>query len=309
MGEAWFMSFDRKMYTDALSNSVEKLDPEMVNRMFDDIIAGPPCFGQLDEWQNWYHYFLPRLIPMSFKQPGISYVAEWLASATFSQHPAGLQSELLRGFRADVLATLGNVLMAPVIWEDGKLKWEGGLFNESGRHGESWWYLDTTSRPIAAMLFFCVKYLRPDQIGPWFRSAINIDCPLWRSQLIVWLTGAKHLLSGAVTQPSQLCDAETRVEWMWSHVFSGNYTGDFSNESTLVDKGSKSHASGPKAGVTSRCDIPFIPPVNITEFGACYEEVLPKKVREEFAEQVMEVPLLQKEMGAIAAEFIELKLS
>jgi|GEM_PF-1707473 len=306
MGEAWFMSNERRMYTEALQITFEYLDHTITNRMFDEIITGPPCFGQLDEWQRWFHYFLPNLIPLAFKKPGTSYIAEWLASAIFSQLPEGLEDGPYRGFRDDVLATLGQVLMAPDIWQDGHLKWQGGLFKEGGRYGDSSWYLDQTSPPISALLFFCVKYLRPSQIEPWFRSAINIDCPLWRSQLIVWLTGARRILTGEITQPKDFGDLESRVQWEWSHVHSGNYSGNFPPPALIMNARGKNITDQRNCDEEQLSNISFIPKVNLLAFRSCLNAQLPKSAREALAYQVMDVPLLEKEMGVIATEFVDM---
>jgi hypothetical protein len=308
MGEAWFMSAERKIYSDALLTPVEQIDLEAANRMFDEIATGPPCFGQRDEWREWFHFLLPNFIPKAFKQPRTSFVAEWLASAMFSQHPEGLEARFYRGFHADVFATVGNILMANDIWEDGQLKWQGGLFRESTRYGERWWYLNEVSPPISAMLFFCMKYLRPNQIEPWFRSAIDIDCPLWRSQLMVWLTGAKPLLIGEITQPKDLGELEPRVQWEWSHVFSGNYTGDFSGVPQLVDARGKLVEANGEDSVKQNRGVPFIPEVNLVAFHECVKKYMPKNIRERMAYQVLDVPLLEKELGEIAAEFVALEL-
>ncbi|MEO8384956.1 MAG: hypothetical protein ABI583_06935 [Betaproteobacteria bacterium] len=310
MGEAWFMSGERKMYTGAIGVPFEKLEPEVVGKMFDEIVTGPPCFGQLDEWRNWFHYLLPNLIPKALKQPSLVYVAEWLVGAAFSQHPDGLEDYPYRGFRSDVLATLGHVVMSPEIWDDGKLKWEGGLFHESRKYSEVWWYFDRTSPPVSAMLFFCLKYLRPNQIEPWLRSAIEIDCPLWRSQLIVWLTGAQRMLSGEISQPNEFGELEWSVNWEWSHVISGNYSGDFSKEpAVLLDAGCKPIASAASDISNASRHAPFIPEINLLEFRKCFKKLMPRDVRELLSAQTTALPLLKREMGNIPVAFEELELS
>lgn len=307
MGEAWFMSDDRKMYPDALEKPFDELDPEMLSCMFDEIVTGSPCFGQLPEWRDWFHYLMPRLVPLALQMPSLSYVAEWLASATFSQHPNGLEGEMHAGFRNDMLVTLGRVLMSSEIWEGYKLKWQGGLFQESQRYAARSWYLDQASPPISALLFFCLKYLRPDEIAPWFRSVLNIGCPLWRSQLIVWLTGARPLLLGEILQPKALENTEPSVVWEWSYIYSGNYSGDFSNPLSIVTSKQTKTGDGAK---TSRkdWDIPFIPQANLQAFRDCFYSWLPRGVRSELSEQVLQVPLLSVEMGHIALQFVDFEL-
>ena len=309
MGEPWFMSSERRMYTEALDNPVTQLDLDVVREMFDGIVTGPPCFGQMKEWQEWFHYLLPNMLPMAFQQPTLAYVAEWLAGGMFSQHPDGIRDDFYRGFRADIFGTLGRVLMMSDIWEEGRLKWQGGLFSQSKRYGETWWYLDETAPPVSAMLFFNLKYLQPNQIEPWFLSVIDIECPLWRAQLIVWFTGARRLLMGEITQPKEFGERESRVKWEWDHVLSGNYTGRFLEVPSLVN------ARGEAIAQASLCDsevahrVAFIPKVNLVAFRELYKSSLRRSVRKDWDSQISRVPLLVREMGAIAKEFVELELT
>jgi hypothetical protein len=281
MGEAWFMGASREMYSEALTVPAEDLDNDVVDRMFEAIVGGPPCFGQLEEWRDWFHYLLPRLVPLALRQRTFSYIAEWLAGGTFSQHPDGLEDGSCRGFRGDVLATLGHVLMSQQIWDNGRLKWNGGLFSESRRYEMRSWYLDRVSPPISVMLFFCLKYLRPRQIEAWWASVIHIDCPLWRAQLMVWLTGAQPIITGIISQPSQFDEPDCPVQWEWSHALSGQY---------------------PEG------EVPFIPLVNLHAFESAVKLLLPTQVRTDLVSQVLDVPLLKSEMGWIAEGFVDLDL-
>ena len=302
------MSSERRMYTEALDNPVAQLDLNVVREMFDGIVTGLPCFGQMKEWQEWFHYLLPNLLPMAFQQPSLAYVTEWLAAGMFSQHPEGIREDFYRGFGADILATLGNVLMAPDIWDEGRLKWQGGLFSQSRRNGEPWWYLDETSPPISAMLFFSLKYLQPKQLEQWFHSAIDIECSLWRSQLIVWLTGARRLLIGEITQPKEFGELEWRIRWEWDHVLSGNYSGISSEVAALVNARGKAISKQFPYDVETARRVAFIPNVNLVAFREFYKSYLPRFVRKEWHNQISNVPMLVREMGSIAVEFVNLEL-
>jgi hypothetical protein len=109
---------------------------------------------------------------------------------------------------------------------------------------------------------------------------------LWRAQVIVWLTGSRALLVGEVSQPHQLGETNSPVQWNWSHVYLGNYTGEYDNVHS----------------------IPFIPEVNLAAFREAARKILPSHVRQELKAAALSVPLIAEEMGHLAEQFIDLDL-
>jgi hypothetical protein len=111
-------------------------------------------------------------------------------------------------------------------WPDGALHATKCLGKYRSVNGTMGWY--DADGLLSASLFFCLKYLSEDEVGPWFESLIAIPNPYWTVQILVWLIGAHPMLTGAVGQPSEFPEeGPYRIGWDWSHTLSGNYTGNF----------------------------------------------------------------------------------
>jgi len=147
------------------------------------------------------------------------YLLENLITAFMSQYPDGLAREPYRGFRADVLNTLGRTMMDPACWAGDRIV-VGRLLQRCVWPNGLWHWFDA-SRDITTSAFFCLKYLSAEEIAPWTRSALAIPCPHWRAQMLVWMVGAHGVLSGEVRQPTQFDDIQPRIRWDWSHCLDG----------------------------------------------------------------------------------------
>ncbi len=223
MGEAWFMSAERRIYPELLGD-LQAIPVERLQDTLYEIAVGTHSFGPQKEWQSWFRYLLPRLIPRSH-ETHIDALLDTLITAFFTQHPKGLDEEPYPGFRADALLTLGRCLMDHVCWPDGDLD-VGMCLNKSYFKPTGLWWWDQASEKLSASLFFCLKYLRPAQIGPWMDSVLGISSPYWRAQVMIWLLGAHGVLTGAVKQPSEFSyDDYPRIDWAVSYCLSGEYTG------------------------------------------------------------------------------------
>ena len=223
MGEAWFMGETRKMYPE-LAGDLSKLSPMFLQDPLTDIISGNCSFGRMEEWTDWYHYLLPRLIPRSherFCDP----LLEYLLCGFFVLYPDGIKDEPYRYFRKDVLATLGSCMMDTECWDKGQVR-VGSLLHRSNANPNRIWCWWDASGDFSASAFFCAKYLTPDEIEPWLKSMLSIRSAHWNAQVIVWLLGAHGMFMGKQTQPSELEFADRPcVDWEWSHVLEGDYSG------------------------------------------------------------------------------------
>lgn len=222
MGEAWFMSPERILYTDLLGD-IASLVSDQIERPLEEIVSGLTCFGPYPEWQEWFDYLLPRVISRQLRVI-VHDPVERLITAFMARHPDPGASPPYEVFLDDALATLGQYMMSPQRWSEGKfdaaitvnkVEWPSGLFG--------WFNCDGL---LSASLFFCLKYLPAEKISDWFTSLLDIPNPYWKAQIIVWLVGAHPILVGAINQPSQFpeqgpCD----ISWDWSHALSGNYSG------------------------------------------------------------------------------------
>ena len=224
MGEAWFLAPKREMYPDLLGD-LDDLNDDQIYRPLQQIASGPSCFGQLDEWTDWYHYLLPRVMRRDWGST-LHHPMEVVISGFMGQHPENGQRFPYPEFGADALCTLGRCIMSPVCWPDGLLDASNCLMKFRRADGTVGWY--DADGLLSASLFFCLKYLPETEVGPWFGSVIAIPNPYWRAQIIVWLIGANPILTDAISQPDKFAETgPNRVGWDWSYALHGNYTGNF----------------------------------------------------------------------------------
>lgn len=228
MGEAWFMSEQRVTFP-LLLGELDALPNRKIRRPLEEIASGPCSFGQLDEWTQWFHYLLPRLIP---RVHGAWSLVGVLVTGFMAQHPDGLGNPSYPEFATDALLTLGRCVMAPICWPDGALDIETCLGKHRIADGRRLW-LDA-SEALSSSLFFCAKYLPSEAVQPWFASTLAIADPRWTAQMMVWLVGAHPILTGEVTQPADLAiDHPFNVGWDSHHALSGNYSGDLGRDAPL----------------------------------------------------------------------------
>jgi hypothetical protein len=127
-------------------------------------------------------------------------------------------------FRIDALDSLGRAIMAPHYWRAGPIDTVNGRDPGPGPGGPAGW--TRTGNLVSASLFFCAKYLRPTEVGAWFRAVVAIPDRYWRVRIIAWLTGAHPILTGAIAQPAAFPEASAfDVAWGWSHAIKGGAAG------------------------------------------------------------------------------------
>jgi hypothetical protein len=231
MGEAWFMGEHRRMF-DHLLGDPTSLSAEDLRKPLEEIASGTAAFGPLDEWTDWYHYLLAQLIPRSH-DTYIEALLEILITGFLTQHPGGPGNEPYVGFFADALDTLGRCLMDAACWPDGDIDVETCLNPRA--LGESWRWSQASGK-LSSSMFFCLKYLAPEQIAPWLKSVLSITNIYWRAELIAWFVGAHGLLDGPIRQVSELQETATpEIAWDSSSCLKGNYTGDYSGKAKICD--------------------------------------------------------------------------
>jgi hypothetical protein len=219
MGEAWFMGDKRKMYPELRGDlaAIKAADMQSVIR---EIYSGTTSFGQRPEWDEWYHYLLPRLI-QRHREAWVDSLLEYLIGAFFALHPEALDDTPYRGFRHDCFETLGLCIMDPACWQEGRIR-IGTFLHRGNNNPAKYWGWDKVSGDFSASAFFCAKYLHPQQIEQWLRSMLEISDPHWAAQVMVWLAGAHTVFTGEVLQPADF-RSRPNIEWGWSHSIRGNY--------------------------------------------------------------------------------------
>lgn len=272
MGEAWFMGDMRRMYPQ-LRGDLDALPDDDIERAFVEIATGSSSFGPFEEWIAWFHYLLPRLVEREWK-PTYYQPAEVLITAFMAQHPASDGSLPYPGFRNDALVTLGRYIMSPRFWPDGELDVANCLSKVTWPSGIVGWF--KAGNLLSASLFFCTKYLARSDVETWFRSVIAIPNRYWQVQIMTWLVGAHPILTGEIGQPSDFSeDASFSIEWDWSHILDGHYSGSY----------------GPPLHL-----IPFLPAEN--------RETIVQIARGMEVEEFLEDVWTDAEMSAVASEAV-----
>ena len=232
MGEAWFIGDVRKTFPELMGN-LDALDDEQFTTPLWELSSGPGCFGPREEWTDWYHFLLPRLVERNWRRP-LHHPAELLVTGFISQHPDSRDPMPYAGFRRDALLTLGRLIMAPDAWPDDKIHLDRALNKHRTVDGNFCFW--EASGPLSASLFFCLKYLPQPAVGPWFESVRAITNPVWTEQVAVWLIGAHRMLTGEAAQPDKLDAFEQfGIGWEASYLLHGRYDGDLETPSPLIE--------------------------------------------------------------------------
>lgn len=230
MGEAWFMSKERYLYTSLQEGPLVDVSPgELVNVLW-EITSGTGSFGRMEEWDAWFKYLLPDLILRGHELDIYYTLAEVTVSAFMVIFPSRLE-EVYEGFREDALATLGACLMSTEFWDGCEGETEEAAYpaanllawEEDGKPELARWHAGCAPKPISASLFFCLKYLNEEEVGPWFESVVAIEDPYFRAALAVWLLGALDLLESEEARPSAIEKSNPQVKWQNSFLVESAY--------------------------------------------------------------------------------------
>ena len=212
MGEAWFMSRKRRLYSEMMEQDPLTLSSSYLGRVLEEIASGTKCFGHLEEWDQWFQFLLPALIERSHE----SWVLEDTLATFFNVFDNGI-TEIYDGFRDDVITSLSLCLMKSELWFDWvdevtKMKtWRPRfLFDFGVTHG---WNFQKTSAEVSISLFFCLKYLRPEEIASWVKSLVAINDPYWQAHLLVWLVGFNDFINLPSTTWQRLKKAAPNISW------------------------------------------------------------------------------------------------
>ncbi|MBI2747562.1 MAG: hypothetical protein HYX45_18520 [Burkholderiales bacterium] len=223
MGEAWFMSDERKMYPELLGD-LASLSCRELQDPLTEVASGTCSFGEMEEWTVWYHYLLGQLIPRSHECFVDSFL-EYLVTGFIAIHPTNDGAEPYAGFRLDALNTLGRCIMDPSCWDGSEIRL-GRILHRSNNNPNRVWCWWDASGDFSASMFFCLKYLPVSQVPGWIESVFTITSPHWRAQILVWLLGARDILIGAIKWPSDFKrEGVASVSWAWSHCLGPNLAG------------------------------------------------------------------------------------
>lgn len=284
MGEAWFMSETRRMY-DELMGDPDTIPIELLEQALWVIASGTSSFGHRDEWHEWFHYLLALSIGRARESTrAFKEILGTLITAFITQYPGGVALEPYQGFRVDALNTLGRCVMDPSCWPKVAISAQHCLDRfEHRRTGRRFWF--QVSPILSASLFFCLKYLRSVEIGPWTESLLRIQDTPWRAELIVWFVGVRGVFSGATLQPAQFDKRSwCHIGWEWSDVLTGNYSGDLRENAETTA---------------------FIPEANLLTMQESVAAFMTEAVFLDWLGSIASEPAIENDLGDLPFQFFE----
>lgn len=214
--EAW--NYHEERFSDLLSPSW------FVHSPMHELLSAIHCHGRGPHghavWLKWLHFIAPRMARdvADFRlEEGDDPVTN-LFMALVMLSPVDFAGPPYKGYREDLLQTVGRIPMHESRWHHGQVR-RGALFYPAWPEDqEDPWFWDWC-RPaddLGSALYFCLKFMRPAEIPAWANSLLRIDDPHWRSQLMLWMANARStILTPDWTYPTK--------KWVGaSHVWGAN---------------------------------------------------------------------------------------
>jgi hypothetical protein len=225
MGEAWFMSKERKLHHELYTLGARDLPLRDLQAALEDISSGTQCFGHFEEWDTWLPHLLPDLVSRSHEQ----YIADLLLENTITAFMAVYWTavrEEYPGFASDVRLTLGQALMAPALWtpdplEPGNPTRSIPVFLSMAGRGEMRvpdWGSSNAPGSLAAAMAFCLKYLPEPDLWSWASTLFAIEHPHWRFAVLVWYVGAQSLRTLRMPLARDYEKAAPGITWQSFHL-------------------------------------------------------------------------------------------
>ncbi len=233
MGEAWFIGKERRLYTELINKPFTEIEPsELSTNVLFEIASGTQCFGHREEWDEWFKYLLPQLILRCQEFYFFNeLLAQSVVTAFMSIYWNGIPDEY-KGFRNDVINTLSLCLMNEILWfdyldEKTKTIHLRAFFLDTYKDGNDQlrldWNTGKANESLSALMFFCLKYLNPEEISFSTKSLFAIDDIYWKGALMVWLLGAYDILDKPIVVPSMIEKSNPEISWENSHVLGSRY--------------------------------------------------------------------------------------
>jgi hypothetical protein len=218
MGEAWFMSEERLLYSEMMEQDPLKLSHNYLGKVLWEIASGTKCFGHLEEWDRWFQFLLPALVEKSHE--GFEFLEDTIG-AFFNVFDNGI-TEIYDGFRDDVINSLSLCLMKGELWFDWvdeatKTKIQRPNFLVDCGIPRRWNCRKTRSE-VSISLFFCLKYLRVEEIAEWVKSLTAINDPFWQAHLLIWLVGFDDFMKQPSGTKQRIKKASPSIRWHYDFL-------------------------------------------------------------------------------------------
>jgi len=218
MGEAWFMSEERLLYSELMEQDPLKLPHIYLWKVLWEIATGTKCFGHLEEWDQWFQFLLPPLVEKS--NEGYE-ILEDTIGAFFNVFDNGI-TEIYDGFRDDMINSLSLCLMKGELWFD----WVDEVTKTKIQRPDFLvdcgvprrWNCRKTRSEVSVSLFFCLKYLRPEEITSWVKSLAAINDPFWQAHLLIWLVGFDDFLKQPPGTKQRIKKASPSIRWHYDFL-------------------------------------------------------------------------------------------
>jgi hypothetical protein len=216
------MGPERRMFTELEPpNAVKEIDHVELWAILFEIASGTNSFGHLREWDDWFTYLLPDLIERSIETRYFdTTIFQSVVTAFMAIFWNGID-EVYAGFRQDVLASLSVTMMDERFWslEENPPRPAFLDVQEDGfERSRLFWGFGETDPSVTAALFFCLKYLRPEEMTAWIESVVGIAHPLWQGNLMVWFHKAFDGLQRGQILPGYLEAVSPKLQWEDSHL-------------------------------------------------------------------------------------------
>jgi len=214
-GEAWFMSPQRRMYTEFIDQPSSTIPGSPLRHFLFEATTGVVAFHDMTEevesWRGWFRHLLPGLIARGDERYAFHFLIEPVLTAFFRFYCQGFEREY-EGFRRDVLETLGKAIMMSSLWEeDGESIC--AQYQDWQTHGSLW---PSCSGAISASLFFCLTYLEKEEIAVWVESIVAIKSAYFQAHLLAWLAGSYEILTSEMPHFKDIEKATINIKWLHS---------------------------------------------------------------------------------------------
>lgn len=204
MGEAWFLSEKRRLFTELERQDIEKISHFDMQPIFFEMTSGPNCFGMEDNWDEWFSFLLWYFLEKDECLCGIN--IEYLVSAYLVMDDCSSRA-LYPQYSQDLLQTLGRAIMSQLFWD------EAHDLKHDVHRVTQWMNGPSCSGAVSASLCICLQLLKEEQIAPWVHSILQIAGTNWRANLLCWFVAAHNLRF----EPESFGDVDGRlfpsIEW------------------------------------------------------------------------------------------------
>jgi hypothetical protein len=196
-GEAWFMSKERRFFTEFLGQPMTDVPLEVIQEFLFEATSGlgsfPDCVDDVEDWISWFHYMLVFLVERG-QERHVEFLIEGAITA-FIRINGDSPEQRYSGFREDALMTLGQALMKPEFWNeqgDCIAAYQDGWVNRLGELKRN----VSCDGAISSSLFFCLLYLPAGKVSLWTQSVLQIKSIYFRAHFLVWLVSLFQILQG-----------------------------------------------------------------------------------------------------------------